>query len=308
MSRNESPRASARAGVLPCLVAIVILLGASLGTSGVVRAEEPDVPVNQGGVLLVHDHGLVAADIDSACNLLDLTDWKEARVNAPVEEGTRLIGVYAEFAPGDSVLLAGITFGILYSPSVTVVDHGGCGNRGMEVASPTWPRSRTGVASVLLPFRTEKLIPVYWFLVKTNGPGTFEVTPHPFPQHGGMFGSGHPAPRSSAITGYGKVGFGVPGFVPEPGTPEEIGICCVEKCVILSPRDCAWFTGVWLGPEGKCSDDPCEPGGETGACCLGVECVLETRLDCALQGGHFFGEGSSCDGLDCLEEPDDAAH
>src|SRR5690606_17895646 len=127
MSRNESPRASARAGVLPCLVAIVILLGASLGTSGVVRAEEPDVPVNQGGVLLVHDHGLVAAAIDSGCNLRDLTDRKEARVNAPVEEGTRLIGVYAEFAPGDSVLLAGITFGILYSPSVTVVDHGGCG-------------------------------------------------------------------------------------------------------------------------------------------------------------------------------------
>jgi hypothetical protein len=297
---GATPTLVSGGGLLACLAAMAIFIG----MPGLVRADDSEVPVNEGGVLLVHDHGIVTAEPDSACSAFDLGDWKDARVEAPVEEGTRLIGVYAAFAPEDSVLLAGVTFGVLYSPSVTVVAHGGCGNRGMQIDSPGWPDSRSGVATVLLPFRTESLVPIYWFLVKTSGPGTFEVTPHPFPEHGGMFGSGHPAPRATPITRYGTIGFGNPGVLPEPGEPAEVGVCCVEKCVRLSPRDCAWFTGVWLGADGDCSTSPCDPGAETGACCLGVECVLETRLDCVLQGGRFLGEGASCDGIDCIEEID----
>jgi hypothetical protein len=276
---------------------------ALLGAGDWVRAEER-APVNQRGVLIVHDHGMVPPDTDSACDRLDLLDLKDVRVDAPAEASTRLIGVYAAFVPEDSVLLAGITFGVHYSPTVEVLARGGCGNKGMEVASPGWPRDRTGVASVLLPFQTTALTPIYWFLVKTTGPGWFEVTPHPLPEHGGMFGSGDPAPRSSPITGYGKLGIGTPGVFPQPGTAMEAGVCCVETCVRLSPLDCAWFTGIWLGADADCRLSPCDPGAVTGACCLGVDCVLETRLDCVIQGGRFLGEGEPCDGVDCIEEID----
>jgi hypothetical protein len=83
----------------------------------------------------------------------------------------------------------------------------------------------------------------------------------------------------------------------------ELGACCLETCYRLSSIDCAWYTGLWLGPPADCKTSPCEPGGETGACCLGLECVLETRLDCALKGGRFLGE-ATCDGVDCIEDVD----
>lgn len=294
------PARACRRALLACLILSVLLSG----VSAPLRAEDPDIPVNQGGVLVVHDHGLVPADTDTACRRLDLLDWKDARVEAAVEGETRLIGVYAAFAPGDSVLVAGITFGVHYTPTVTVLARGACGNKGMEVLSPGFPGDRTGVASILLPYATTALTPIYWFLVKTTGPGWFEVTPNPLPQHGGMFGSGHPAPRSTPITGYGRLGFGTPGTLPEPGTAMELGGCCVEECARLSPLDCAWFTGIWLGEDADCAADPCDAGAATGACCLGVECVVETRLDCVIQGGEFLGEGTPCDGVDCMEAVD----
>jgi hypothetical protein len=267
------------------------------------RAQEQEVPINEGGVLLVHDHGPVTRASIPECDRMDLADLREARVEGGVEEAPRLIGVYAAFAPEDSVLLAGVTFGIRYPPTVSILSHGACGNNGFEIAPPDWPADRLGVA-VVLPSLSAPVVPVYWFLILSSGPGWFEVTPHPVPRHGGSFGSGHAAPRITPISGYGKLGIGTPGRLPEPGTPTPRGICCIDGCYWLSPLECDWFTGLWLGSDTDCGSNPCDPEGLPGACCVGAQCTLETRRDCIVEGGRFFGEGTSCDGIDCVQEID----
>ncbi len=41
------------------------------------------------------------------------------------------------------------------------------------------------------------------------------------------------------------------------------------------------------------------PSGITGACCIDDECSILTEDDCATSGGHYLGDGSTCDGVVC---------
>ncbi|MEZ4655860.1 MAG: hypothetical protein R3E12_20300, partial [Candidatus Eisenbacteria bacterium] len=238
----------------------------------------------------------------AGCDLLTLEDPTHAKVEMDVDPEPHLIGVYAVFAPGDSVLLAGVTFGIHFPETVSIIASGACSNNGVLIVPPDWPSDRQGVASAVLPPQTSSVVPIYWFYILANEPGFFELTPHPVPRHGGAFGSGDPAPRLTPITGYGRLGIGSRGKLPQAGVYASRGICCLDKCQWLSPLECDWFTGLWLGSDTDCSSDPCDPDGLAGACCIGDDCELRTRIDCITAGGRFFGEGKSCEEIDCLEE------
>ncbi|MCA9726869.1 MAG: hypothetical protein KC729_04240, partial [Candidatus Eisenbacteria bacterium] len=185
-----------------------------LGLTSVLSVHTATAGPHAGGTLLVHATGLDYSVGEEYCT----TDVPPGCTSVQ----TRVAGtdpvvwvVYGVFLDAESPRLRGVEFGVQYSPSVTIVDHGHCAD--LEVPSPGWPASGTGTIVVWGDTQRGQLIPIYWFAgyVQSLGPGpSFEVAPHP--QYGGHFGDDSIVPVRDEIAGYGRIGFGVDGVAPCP--------------------------------------------------------------------------------------------
>ena len=60
------------------------------------------------------------------------------------------------------------------------------------------------------------------------------------------------------------------------------------------------MSGEYLGDETECEAQTCFP---TGACCLGVLCLVGTEADCLAATGVYLGNDSTCDGDPCAPPP-----
>ncbi len=78
-----------------------------------------------------------------------------------------------------------------------------------------------------------------------------------------------------------------------------LGACCKPDgtCAVISPTDCDWFLGRYLGDGTSCDPYPCDT--PFGACCLGAECVNRLEPACLELGGLFLGDETYCDAYIC---------
>ena len=59
-----------------------------------------------------------------------------------------------------------------------------------------------------------------------------------------------------------------------------------EECADLTDWECGNSGGSFYA-DVFCNEDPCAP--ETGACCIGDECIVSTEADC---DGEYMGDGT----------------
>lgn len=178
---------------------------------------------NNGGTLLVHalENINYTTDNDGYCNPLQFarSAWLEdcaltvSEIPYPTVPAVWL--VYAAFSESNFPQLAGVEFGITYSPGLSIVDHGACA----DITSPMsgWPASGTGTIVVWSDTQTERLVPVYWFAGYSYSAATgmnFQVGPHPI--NGGHFGDRSLPSVLDQIADYGSLGIGSPGNAPCP--------------------------------------------------------------------------------------------
>ncbi len=260
-----------------------------------------EVPVNSGGVLLLHVEGPYELGSYRMCDSLSLGSRDQAVTELPGDGEPYLIGCYAAFPDDVQVRIWFTSFGIRYTSNVRVISLGPCNGGAMIVPGMEWPASGGGVG---VPYLEEtpkdtQLNTMYWFAVQSDGPGFFEVTPHPVYKLAGTFGSVMPT-TEEAITGYGRIGFDQDGRLPVPGERHVRGVCCTpEGCWVVSELECEHYESVYLGPEASCGSRPCGDQALRGGCCLGGVCEEHTWMNCVLLGGIFLGEGVPCDSLPC---------
>lgn len=291
LRRQEIGRRLRRALVLGVMTSAL-----TLGATGVAWSLN-----NDGGVLLLNMETLDDLAGGNYCEQFTLTDPLAPRLRLPADGRPRLIMAYAAFPPDSVGWIAGLTFGIEYSSTVTVHSHGACNRLGLVLPEHGFPKSHSGVAVVIDPVSLGNIIPIYWFVVSSSGPATFSLTPHPNPRHGGSFGTGEQVPTVTPICGYGSIGFDLEGSVPLAGPIERRGACCLDYCRKLGPTDCDWFGGTFLGEDATCDTSPCGPEARVGACCFGTTCEVYTALECIQLGGKFLGEGSECSADSCRD-------
>lgn len=83
------------------------------------------------------------------------------------------------------------------------------------------------------------------------------------------------------------------------------GACCdlYGDCFETDEFDCIAFSeGVFHGIGTTCDPFPCGLP-EYGACCFDDACSTELESDCDAFGGVWFGAGTLCDDIDCVDQP-----
>lgn len=108
----------------------------------------------------------------------------------------------------------------------------------------------------------------------------------------------------TTLEGCGACEFNGVGTACREGGCGSIGgfhICCRPdgSCDGMPALECELMGGRAI------HDSPCPPRGgcavRLGACCIGDQCVLRFRIDCAALQGEYSGDGSSCDPKPCVE-------
>jgi hypothetical protein len=259
---------------------------------------------NVHGVLIVHDTGLAyttdlpippLSDSPSVCSATDN--------EAPLGE-ERVWKVYAAFPAGSSPRLVSADWGIYFPPvgdGYITVETGGSphpltdfvqGQNGFPTASGG------GIGQYFLHTATSLITELYWFGGWAYGglTGTevqvFATGPHPV-QTTSIFVDDARPPNKDAISGYGTLGFGGPGYTPCPTGVVE-GACCFPDgaCLQLDPAVCIQQGGTFFG--GPCLPNPC-PIAVHGACCLpSGECQFTTPALCLGIGGVYQGNDIPC--------------
>lgn len=84
--------------------------------------------------------------------------------------------------------------------------------------------------------------------------------------------------------------------------PTAMGACCADdgSCSITIETECV---GTYQGDGTVCDPNPCSL---KGACCPSLihsPCIFVTSAECAANGGHYFGDGTSCSIFDCSKFP-----
>ena len=198
-----------------CLL-LTLLLAASIARAG----------SNAGGTLILHANRSIAYTSDSKAyaGRSDLAACSLAVVTAPANPSIpTLFYAMAAFPPASSPRLMGITFGIRYDYTrFALLGEGPCGD--VEIHGRGWPKTGTGTSVAWKKPRTSSLTEVYWFAGYTytlNDTTQFAVTPHPEQGPEGDFGDDALPSRLDPIAGYGKLGFGMPGYLPCPGSARK---------------------------------------------------------------------------------------
>lgn len=96
-----------------------------------------------------------------------------------------------------------------------------------------------------------------------------------------------------------------------PCGPPPTGACCDNGSCFDNILEAACVSGgrIWAGANTTCQDEPLPC--DTGACCVGTNCVTLLPSQCASQGGQFLGgacqanscappSGACCSGLNCV--------
>jgi hypothetical protein len=258
---------------------------------------------NAGGTLIVHANpGLnYTTDITNYCGMSGLTACQGAVTTV---DGSRqaVWHVLAAFPPGSNPRMAGLVFGVTYTPGVVLLGQGACAD--FELPDGNWPASGSGTALTWTPAETGLLTEVYWFAGYNyyGGCEIFQLGPHP--TQGASFADDSVPSVLDAIAGFGRLGFNCPGGnicpdVPPPPT----GACCFPdfSCQILTADECALGGGNYLGDDTTC--DMCPPPPATGACCVGEVCSVVTAAECDQMGGSYQGDGTDCDPDPCVVIP-----
>jgi hypothetical protein len=145
---------------------------------------------------------------------------EDALVTVPADsEGNVLFFAMAAFPSSANPDLAGVTFGILYDADrILVTATGHCGTD--ELNTPDWPLPGSGTAVVWNPPLPDYLVEMRWFAgyaISGDVPSTFELTVHP--TQGGNFVGGGVTQPIDTIADYGRLGFGMDGYLPCPDGP-----------------------------------------------------------------------------------------
>lgn len=271
-----------------------LLLLAGLFCAGTTSAAR----TNRGGALVLHVEGEARYEYGSLANCasLALTDPDAAVIEAPSDGKVRLVGLYAVFPPDSVGSIKALSYGIRYSPNVRIVGWGACSGGGLELLLNAWPASHGGISVNIDPsaVRESRVIPLYWFALSCLGPGSFEVIPHPMAKFAGRFVNTDAPPLESPVVDYGRIGFGSPGKLAHPGPTPPIGPCCLDQCWLLTPYECEVYSGLWLGENSRCEEEPCGQAPRLGGCCVDDGCDALTAVECARAGGYFLGEGVAC--------------
>jgi len=147
--------------------------------------------------------------------------------------------------------LAGVTFGVNYdSTAIFILAAGSCAD--FEISTGAWPAPNSGTALTWSEPRTSHLTEVYWFAGYTYDgatQATFALQSHP--TQGGSFADDSVPAALDDISGFGVLGFGMPGSIPGCGAG-------------------AWESGMegWTGDgglEGGGGDDAPAPEAPTAA-------------------------------------------
>jgi hypothetical protein len=198
---------------------------------------------NAGGVLLVHANTSIVYTTDTTdyCGQSGLAACSEAIATAPWSDTTTVFHVIAAFPDTALPRLKAISWGVRWDASrLVIVNHGTCAD--FEIPDAGWPQSETGIGQSWEDTREALMAEVYWFAAYCYGAPSdttsLVLTPHPV--QGGWFVDDEEPPNLDQITAYGRLGFGIPGFVPceapqpppgiyepevyEPDTPMESDI------------------------------------------------------------------------------------
>jgi hypothetical protein len=178
---------------------------------------------NAGGVLILHAS---PPDSTATCDTGGLAACSLAVVSVPADSGqVILFHALAAFPDSSSPRLKGLIFGIRYDPvKFGLVGWGNCAND--EWASPQWPGTGTGNSVVWDSPQTARLVPVYWFegyAYSTSDSTLFELTANPDSVLGGVFLDDSVPSNQDPIADYGKLGFGMAGYLPCPHEAEDNG-------------------------------------------------------------------------------------
>jgi hypothetical protein len=224
----------------------------------------------------------------------------EAAVTTHAGGTTAVINIIAAFpGVGD---LAGLTWGVTYTPGVFIVGFGNCGE--FELPDSNWPDSGSGNAVTWGTGQNAQLVEVYWFAAYNyyGGCEGLQLTGHP--TQGAFFGDDDVPSNSDPIAGLGLFGFNCPGNAPCPDAGNPLGACCFPdgSCQVLFEQDCIAAGGQWQGPDTICETADC-PQPLTGACCIGEDCSIQTRAGCEGNGGVYQGDGTVCDPNPCIIVP-----
>jgi len=288
--------------VRACLiVTFLLMIAAEVSAQALVSGQ--DIPENEGGVLTLHHYaGIDAESFEGDCSLLRFSDLSEVNVSGLDDGSQHLIAIHMSFPDEQPLAIAGATFGIDFTDNMNVVRYGFCKTpNGIVLPDGTWPMAESNVGIYFGPSATTNHFLVAWFIVTSDGPGSFSAVPHSDPGAGAAFANPSGSPHLAAVTGFGRIGFGATnGVVPVPGEVMPRGVCCIsEGCASLSNLACDYYGGLYLGEGTDCQSGPCAPDAAQGACCLLDGCNLLTRRDCFIQAGQFLGEGTTCDEADC---------
>lgn len=261
---------------------------------------------NSGGVLLVHDTGLVYSTDTPGPPYGGPVPASAADVDIQSVYGTaaanRIWKVYAAFPSGSSPRLERVAWGIGFTESTpagdgyVTVTRGAVSNTGdMEVAAVYgWPITSGAGCGIIFTggTRTNLMPEIYWFAGYAYPGGSgydvsyFCVQPHPIEES--AFWDDSPIKIKDGIAGYGCLGFGGPGHTH---IPVAQGSCCASDggCTVTTQADCA---GTWTA-NAVCGPNPCP---QPGRCCLpNGACVLVIESLC---GGTWVA-GTSCSPNPC---------
>jgi hypothetical protein len=172
---------------------------------------------NEGGVLMVHANPSIEYTYSTDyCGQSALSACDDAVVSV---SGPELVVFYilAAFHEEAHPSLKGVTFGIQYSDSLTIVDYGSCAS--LQVPTPSWPASGEGNALTWAYPQISSLTEMYWFAAYSYSgrPQTFSVSGHP--THGAYFGDDSVPSELDAVAAFGTLGFDTAGNAPCPSTP-----------------------------------------------------------------------------------------
>ncbi len=255
---------------------------------------------NAGGMLVVHDSGLVYSEAGDPPGPTDPPEC--AGIDAELPAGLPSDGlgwiwkVYAVFPDGSSPRVKAFCLGAEFPSSVSVLAGDTPGQFDFELPAGGWPyESGSGTQVSFAGVRTARVIECYWLAGYGDG-GEWKLARHPSQLM--MFVDDQFPPIEDQIIGLGSIGFGGPGVTHCPDGP-FIGACCHPdgSCRVTDREDCLAGGGIFRGVDIACDPEPCA----AGACCLpSGQCFLVTEDECVL-AGHYSGDLVPCDPYPCPE-------
>ncbi|MCC7144595.1 MAG: hypothetical protein IT349_21050 [Candidatus Eisenbacteria bacterium] len=176
-----------------------------------------------GGSLILHVNSDVVytTDAESWCGSSGITSCEDAVTQATASpDSIRVFFALAAFSEWSTPRLRGITFGINYdSTAVAILATGTCAD--FEISTPTWPSPNSGTALTWYQPQTTHLTEVCWFAgyaYDESTPSSVALQAHPV--QGGQFADDSVPAALDDISGYGVLGFGMPGMIPGCGAGE----------------------------------------------------------------------------------------